>query len=397
MAQSGLMGSRFRMRFPGRILEGQGSPPTVPASKVTAVPSRIGFFSIRGASGKSRPVAFSGRRQARGSSKVYFDHSMRKPAASLLLVSLLVLVGGTQAQQPSTPPEAAKPEPQSQPSTTLKVDVNLVNVFVTVTDAQGSPVGGLKKENFVLKEDDHEQKIAVFDKESALPLSIALAIDTSLSTRHDLPLEQASAKRFAHAILRPIDALSVYGFSEVVHEATPGFTADLRRIDESIEHIRVGAATALYDAIYVASRSLDHRKGRKVMVLITDGGDTISRVDYKEAVRAAEEAEAIVYSIIIVPIESSAGRETGGEHALIQLSEDTGGKYYYATSTAQLDDAFRKISDELRTQYLLAYYPLQHTSLSEFRRIAVQVAGVPDSAAYRVRHRAGYYSVKSEF
>jgi Ca-activated chloride channel family protein len=134
-----------------------------------------------------------------------------------------------------------------------------------------------------------------------------------------------------------------------------------------------------------------------VIVLITDGGDTISKVDYKEALRAAEEAEALVYSIIIVPIENSAGRETGGEHALIQLSEDTGGKYYYATSSAQLDDAFRKISDELRTQYLLAYYPSQRTSFSEFRRIEVKVAGVPESAAYHVRHRAGYYTVKSDF
>ena len=162
-------------------------------------------------------------------------------------------------------------------------------------------------------------------------------------------------------------------------------------------HLRVGAATALYDAIYLASRSLDHRKGRKVMVLITDGGDTISRVDYKEALRAAEEAEALVYSIIIVPIESSAGRETGGEHALIQLSEDTGGKYYYATSIAQLDEAFRKISDELRTQYLLAYYPSQRASFSEFRRIEVKVAGVPDVGGIPRAARAGYYSVKSEF
>ena len=249
----------------------------------------------------------------------------------------------------------------------------------------------------MLKEDDHEQTIAVFDKESALPLSIALSIDTSLSTRHDLPLEQASAKRFAHAILRPVDAVCVYGFSEVVNESTRGYTADLKRIDEGIDHIRVGAATALYDAIYLASRALDHRKGRKVIVLITDGGDTISKIDYKQAVRAAEEAEAIVYSIIIVPIESSAGRETGGEHALIQLSDDTGGKYYYATSTGDLDEAFRKISDELRTQYLLAYYPSQRTSFSEFRRIEVKVAAVPEAVAYHVRHRAGYYTVKSEF
>ncbi len=113
-----------------------------------------------------------------------------------------------------------------------------------------------------------------------------------------------------------------------------GYTSDLKRIDEGIDHIRLGAATALFDAVYLASRSLDRRQGRKVLVLITDGGDTISRIDYKGAVRAAEEAEALVYSIIVVPIENSAGREIGGEHALIQLSEDTGGKYYYATSIA---------------------------------------------------------------
>ena len=322
---------------------------------------------------------------------------MRKPATIRRLAgSLLLFVCGLWAQQPPTGqnPPAAQQQTELPRITT---PVNLVNVYVTVTDEHGAPVGGLVKENFVLTEDGEVQKIAVFDKESALPLSIALSIDTSLSTRHDLPLEQASAKRFAHAIMRPIDALSVFSFSEVVSESPSGFTADLKRIDESIDHIRLGAATALYDAIYLASRGLNRRKGRKVMVLITDGEDTLSKVDYKEAVRAAEEAEAIVYSIIIVPIEASAGREIGGEHALIQLSEDTGGKYYYATSMAQLDEAFHKISDELRTQYLLAYYPTQRTSFSEFRRIQVKVTGSSDAASYHARHRAGYYTVKEEF
>lgn len=322
---------------------------------------------------------------------------MRKPAASLLVVGLLGIAAVLQGQQTNKSGSAPASGQQSEPSTTMKVDVNLVNVYVTVTDANGAPIGGLTKENFILKEDDREQTIKIFDKESALPLSIALGIDTSLSTRHDLPLEQASAKRFAHAILRPIDGLAVYGFSEVVREATHGYTSDLKGIDESIDHIHLGAATALYDAIWVASRALDHRKGRKVLVLITDGGDTISKVDYKEALRAAQEAEAIVYSIIVVPIESSAGRETGGEHALIQMSEDTGGKWYYANSPTELDTAFQKISDELRTQYLLAYYPSQHASFSEFRKIEVKVSGRPDAASYKVRHRAGYYSVKSEF
>jgi Ca-activated chloride channel homolog len=350
---------------------------------------------------------------------------MRKLATSLLTVGLAFSVCGLWAQQSPTaqnPGHAntgsqnssgqnsatpASPNSAGQSQTSIPqtpgqkpdivVNVKLVNVFVTVTDAQGSPVGGLTKENFVLAEDGNPQTIAVFDKESELPISIAMAIDTSLSTRHDLPLELASAKRFVHAIVRPIDALDVYSFSEVVSNTTRGFTPDLKRIDESIDHIRVGAATALYEAIWVASRDLDRRKGRKVIVLITDGDDTISKIDYQEAVRAAEEAEALVYSIIIVPIENSAGRETGGEHALIQLSEDTGGKYYYATSMAQLDEAFRKISDELRTQYLLAYYPSQRTSFSEFRRIEVKVAGMNGAAGYHVRHRAGYYTVKAEF
>jgi Ca-activated chloride channel family protein len=282
------------------------------------------------------------------------------------------------------------------PNSTFKVDVKLVNVFVTVTDDHGAPVGGLTKDNFQLLEDGVPQTISVFDKESALPLSIVMDIDTSLSTRKDLPLELTSARRFAHAILRPVDALSLYEFSETVDEVVP-FTPDLKAIDHGIDRIHYGAATALYDAIYLGAQAVDRRQGRKVMVIITDGGDTISRVDYKEAVRAAQEAEVIVYSIIDVPIEASAGRDLGGEHALIQISEDTGGKYFYATSVPQLDEAFRKISDELRTQYLLAYYPSRRTSDSNYRRIEVKVTGAAAGSVFSVHHRTGYYTRKSHF
>ena len=299
----------------------------------------------------------------------------------LLLVLLATLVTVVTAQESET---------------TLKVDVKLVNVFVTVTDSHGSPVGSLQKENFRLKEDGKDQRIAIFDRESELPLSIVLAVDTSLSTRKDLPLELASARKFAHAIVRPQDGLALYKFAEEVSEVVP-FTSDLRRIDAGIDRIRNGAATALYDAIFLGSQTLEKRQGRKVMVVITDGGDTVSQVDYKEALRAAQEAEAIIYSIIIVPIEASAGRDTGGEHALIQISEDTGGKYYYATSLPQLDEAFRKISGELRTQYLLAYYPSERYSDSDFRRIQVELANPPAGGPYQTRHRAGYYTTKNAF
>jgi Ca-activated chloride channel family protein len=285
---------------------------------------------------------------------------------------------------------------QEAPSTTLKVDVKLVNVFVTVTDTHGAPIGSLKQNDFKLSEDGKEQKISIFDKESALPLSIVLAIDTSLSTRRDLPLELASARRFAHAILRPQDGIALFQFSEIVNEVLP-FTSQLKSLDRAIERLHAGSATALYDALFLGSQALEQRQGRKVMVVITDGGDTASKVDYQDAVRSAQESEAIVYSIIVVPVEASAGRDTGGEHALMQISEDTGGKYYYASSLAQLDDAFKQISDELRTQYLLAYYPSQRLSDSEFRRIQVRIDGVPDAANLKVRNRSGYYTSKSTF
>lgn len=299
------------------------------------------------------------------------------------------------------PPDAQQqaPNTEEQPSTTFKVNVKLVNVFTTVTDANGAPVSTLKQDDFQVFEDGDAQKIAVFHRESELPLSIVVAIDTSLSTRGDLRLELESARRFAHAILRPIDGLSLFQFSEIVDQLTP-FTADIRTIDKGIGRVHPGAATALYDTLYLASDALLERRGRKVMVVITDGGDTVSKVNYQEAMRAAQEAEVILYSIIIVPIENSAGRDTGGEHALIQLSRDTGGKYFYASGMDQLDAAFRQISDELRTQYLIAYYPSHRVSDSDYRRIDIKInpatPDYPTPSALVVRHRTGYYTMPSK-
>lgn len=318
------------------------------------------------------------------------------------LVVLLLLPIWTRAQQTPNPltkmPEAQRarqaPSGDDQSSPTFRVNVKLVNVFATVVDENGAPVGGLTKQDFTVYEDDKPQKIAVFNRESGLPLSIVLEVDTSLSTHKDLRLELESARRFTRTILRPVDALALFQFSEIVDELVP-FTADLRRIDSGIDHIHPGAATAMYDAIYLGSRALGRRQGRKVMVIITDGGDTVSTTDYGQALRAAQEAEAIVYSIIVVPIEADAGRDIGGEHALIQLSHDTGGKYFYAEGINQLDEAFRKISDELRTQYLLAYYPSERVSDSDFRRIKILV-NTPAGKDWSVRARTGYYTSKAE-
>jgi Ca-activated chloride channel family protein len=292
---------------------------------------------------------------------------------------------------------------QDDSGTTFKVDVRLVNVFVTVTDEQGAPIGNLTKENFTLKEDGVLQKIAVFSKESELPLSIVLAVDTSSSTKKDIRLELETARRFIHSMIRPQDSIALYTFATDVSEMTP-FTSRLKEVDSAINQITTGGATSMYDAIYLGSKALINRQGRKVMVLITDGGDTASSIGYKEALRAAQQSEALVYSLIDVPVEASAGRNTGGEHALIQISNDTGGKYFYAASVYQLEKAFEQISDDLRTQYLLAYYPVPRRAKSDFREIDVaarshdsrEKQGSGDPANLIVRARRGYYTSKLE-
>ncbi|MGA3126304.1 MAG: VWA domain-containing protein [Candidatus Korobacteraceae bacterium] len=329
-------------------------------------------------------------------------------ALSLLLVLLTpALAQDAPAKPPDlSPPDMSKvpwspvrrnpaPAQSPQPSATISVNVKLVNVFASVVDADGAPYAALQKEDFLIYEDGIEQKLSVFERESGLPLSVAIALDTSMSTRKDLPLEIASARKFVHTLLRPVDSISLYQFSTYVSQALP-YTNDERRLDDALNHLRTGAATALYDAIFLSAQSLQRRQGRKIIVLITDGGDTSSKTDYPEALRAAQIAEAIIYSIIMVPIEADAGRDTGGEHALIQLSRDTGGKYYYATSLPQLDEAFRQIGNELRTQYLLAYYPISRRG-DEFRRITVELTAEAQKRAHRelyVRHRAGYYNSK---
>ncbi len=305
---------------------------------------------------------------------------MRAVAIPLAVAALLSPIS---AQEPSEP--------------TFKVDVKLVNVYVTVTDQQGAPIGDLTKSDFSLTEDGVPQKISVFSKESQLPISIVLAVDTSSSTRKDIRLELDAARKFIHSIIRPQDAISLYAFATDVSEMV-SFTSKLHQIDSAINQVQVGGATSLYDAIYLGSKALLKREGRKVMLLITDGGDTASTIDYKEALRAAQQSEALVYSLIDVPVEASAGRNTGGEHALIQISNDTGGKYYYVSSVFELDKAFEQISDELRTQYLLAYYPVPRRAASDFRQIDVLAhsrdSGSNDSLI--VRARRGYYTSKLE-
>ncbi len=282
--------------------------------------------------------------------------------------------------------------------TTLRVQVQLVNVFVNVTDAHGAPVPDLLKSNFTLTEDGIPQALAVFERQTDVPLSVVLAVDTSGSTRKDMGDEQRAAKRFAQALLTPRDQLALFEFNSEVREVVP-FTADLRQVDDGLHRLGKGPATAFYDAIVLASQQLAARPGRRVLLVISDGSNTAGTSQYDAAMEAAQHADVRIYSLIDVPVEADAGRATGGEHAMITLSQETGGRALYVDQEG-LDAAFRKVSDDLRTQYLLGYYPhpgrslanpLQPPSGQHTIRIALQ--GAPAQAGDTAHYRAGYYRV----
>ena len=277
---------------------------------------------------------------------------------------------------------------------TLRVEARLVNVAVNVVDAHGTPVGGFEKKDFALFEDGREQTVAVFEREATSPLSIVLAIDASETVVTSERLEREAAKHFVNAILRPQDEIDLMEFADTVREVVP-FTNQAKRIEEGLGEIGRGDETALYNAVYLASQRLGATSAaagrRRVLVVISDGGDSAGGKSYEQAVEEAERAGAIVYSIIIVPIASDAGRNTGGEHALIQLSEDTGGKYYTVVDPKALEPAFQHISDDLRTQYLLGYYAPEEGG-SGFRRIKVRLTDAAADAKYNLRYRTGYFA-----
>lgn len=278
---------------------------------------------------------------------------------------------------------------QEEPSATIRVDVKLVNVFVNVTDANGALVGGLERENFAIHEDGRPQTIAVFERQSEMPLNIALAIDTSGSVKKDLSEESSAARRFAHALLRQQDQMSLLEFATQVHTLTP-FTNKVSEIDRGLGRLRTDFATAFFDAVCQASDALAARQGRKVLVIVSDGDDTVAGSTYAQALEAALRSEVMVYSLIDVPIAASAGRATGGEHAMITLSEQTGGKSYYVQDGG-LDKAFARVSEDLRTEYLLAYYPKNQEPGRNFHRIEVEIPRAA-AGAFDIRHRTGYYA-----
>lgn len=291
--------------------------------------------------------------------------------------------GGSQ-EKPT--PKTQQPEDAGGSRGTIKVNVNLVNVLVSVLDEHNRPAPDLPVEGFQILEEGVPQKIDLFESETQQPLDIALMIDASLSAHKEMAFQRDAAAHFIRQVMRPEDRMAVFYFDESVTQTGP-FTDNVATLQERVRKIPDGAGTSIYDAILLASRTLEKRgsERRRVIILVTDGGETTSRSDFENARRAAVRSGALLYTILIRPVKNENGRNTAGEHALQTITENTGGAIFFPDSGQDLPIIYDQIDRELRTQYRLGYYPNPRGPANTYRKIEVMVL-----PGYKARHRTSY-------
>jgi len=297
--------------------------------------------------------------------------------------------------KPVNPPSAApaqsqKRGPDSGVPPTFSVRVNLVRLLVSVRDEAGAVITNLNRDDFDVLDSGTPQHVAVFERNTSLPLSVAVLIDASGSTQIDLHYETDSVLKFIPALLRagnPDDSFALFSFNWRTNMEVD-YSRSQKRAERVLHALHGEGGTSLYDSIYLASSTLNGREGRHVMVIVTDGGDTTSYKHFEDALRSAQEADVVLYPIVVIPIAGDAGRNIGGEHALATLAKSTGGRIFYPEGFDRLDAAFADILHELRTQYLLAFYP---QGVPEQRRLFHTVNVKVHGAGMRVSSRTGYY------
>lgn len=273
---------------------------------------------------------------------------------------------------------------------TIRVDVKLVRMLVTVKDQAGALVGSLEKEDFRVFDRDVEQEIAVFERQTEQPLSIAILVDASGSTAKEMRYELDAVGRFLKSVFgsgNPEDTAALYSFNWRVYLES-SYTRRVGRFERALKRVKPEGGTSLYDAIYLAAQDMETRPGRHVMVVVSDGGDTTSAKDFHAALEAAQLADAVIYPILVTPITNDAGRNIGGENALATFAARTGGRVFRPAEVQGLDAAFAEILKELRTQYLIGFYPRNVPAAKDrFHPLRVELKR-PDLRAIT---RSGYY------
>jgi VWFA-related protein len=317
-----------------------------------------------------------------------------------VLVSLVLL--GT----PMFPQQ--KPAEDLPPS--ISVNVDIVNILATVHDKHGGLIGNLNKDDFTVLEDGKPQTIKYFARETDVPLTIGLLVDVSASQRNLIDIERRAAHQFFTEVLRKKDEAFLISFGEQ-SELLQDYTNSPRLLQEGLNQLRVSSGvsgigpgpvptigqprgTVLYDAVYLAAHEkLRPEVGRKVLVLITDGIDEGSKLRVRDAIEAAQKADAVIYSIRYYdPGAYGGGMIFGGlnDSALRQMSEETGGRVFRVDRKHTLEDVFKQLQEEMRSQYSIGYTPSNDTKDGTFRRLEVKVA----DKNLKVQARKGYYAIK---
>jgi VWFA-related protein len=308
--------------------------------------------------------------------------------AVLALTAALALYG---APRPAQNPPSQEPLAQGG---VIRSQVRLVNIFATVRGKNKNIVTGLKQEDFRVFEDGKEEKIAFFSQEVALPITLGMLIDTSGSEQNRLMAEQEAAGRFLNRVLRKGDLAMVFSFDSDV-DMLSDFTDDRAQLESAIRRARVNVpsgmgpiagdvrSTAFYDAVYLASsEKLAGEAGRKALVIITDADDQGSKVRLEEAIEAAQRNDTVVHILLVH--DSGYGFRPDVAH---KLTEETGGRSIEVSSEKRIEEAFDQISEELRTQYTLGYYPTNASKDGKYRKIKVEMA----DKSNKVLTRKGYY------
>ena len=303
--------------------------------------------------------------------------------------------GGPALNQDQTP-EAQNP---------IRVQVGLVNLFVTVRDKHNAIIPNLTKDDFKVQEDGQEQKIAFFSKEVDMPITLGLLIDTSGSQTRVLGAEQDAASRFIHEVLRKKDEAMIISF-DLDADLLADFTDDTAILERAIRKTVINAAsggggtattipqngpmgTVFYDAVYLASHDeLRDQAGRKAIIALTDAQDEGSRLKAQDAIEAAQRSDTVVHIILISDPGFYGFFGYGGAGVAHKMAEDTGGRVIEVRNEKNLEKAFDQISEELRSQYVIGYYPTNTKRDGSFRKVKVETT----NSDAKILTRRGYYA-----
>ncbi|MBI2820008.1 MAG: VWA domain-containing protein [Acidobacteria bacterium] len=310
------------------------------------------------------------------------------------------------------PPAGGQLAPAPDDTTpTIKIDVAVVNVLATVRDRRGRLVSNLDKGEFEIREDGKRQEIVYFTRETTLPLTLGLLVDSSVSQENLIGREQEAAAKFFRQVLTPQDAAFLISF-DISVDLLQDVTGSVGLLENALRYIEVRGAgpsgsiggpvpqvstggTHLYDAVFLgATDILQKEAGRKALILISDGQDQGSKVERDDAIEAAQRTDVIIYSILFVDRNFYGfGSGYSGEDTLKKMAEETGGRIFRANNDRELADAFQQISDELRSQYSIGYTPLNAARDGSYRKIDLRVR----RGGLRVQARRGYYAPQDSY